>query len=477
MSLCLSESQEIRHNFSGDRYRPSYHFLAPSNYMGDPNGTIYWNGRYHLFYQYNPDGAYDDAKRMHWGHASSVDLLHWSDHPIALSPTPCGPDRLGCYSGAAFDMDGVPSLIYYGNPGGICIVIGDDDLVEWRQNTSNPVIHKPSEGEVEWDTWDPCAWKYGDDWYLLSGGSSEGKDTAFLFRSQNLEKWEYVGMFYEPGDESDCSVPDFFRIEDTHMLLFASHEKGVQYYIGDYDGEKFYPIHHGRMNFGSFTLESGHMCAGLTLKTPDDRRIMFGWVTEGRKEEVQEKSGWSGVMSLPRELSLFKDGTLMVKPLRELEVLRNRHRKLGSRKLPAESRILADTIRSGALEANIRLDIGDAITVGLEVFASPAGEERTVIKYSRQNGKICLDPKFSSVSEEMVGRDMQEDILSFGEKGVLNLHVFLDKSIVEVFANDKVCLTKRVYPSLDSSVGIYLFSSGGNAKLLSFDAWDIGSVW
>ena len=76
MSLCLPESQEIRHNFSGDRYRPSYHFLAPSNYMGDPNGTIYWNGRYHLFYQYNPDGAYDDAKRMHLGHASSVDLLH-----------------------------------------------------------------------------------------------------------------------------------------------------------------------------------------------------------------------------------------------------------------------------------------------------------------------------------------------------------------------------------------------------------------
>ena len=116
----------MRRRLANDPYRPRYHFLAPANFMGDPNGPIFWNGEYHLFYQYNPDGAYDDARRMHWGHAVSKDLLHWSDLPIALAPSPDGPDRSGCFSGAAFDWDGVPAIIYYGNPDGICIATSDE---------------------------------------------------------------------------------------------------------------------------------------------------------------------------------------------------------------------------------------------------------------------------------------------------------------------------------------------------------------
>ena len=88
MPTPVEQIPTLRRQMVSDLYRPLYHFSAPANYLGDPNGTIYWKGKYHLFYQYNPDGAFDDSKRMHWGHAVSTDLVHWSDLPIALTPTP-----------------------------------------------------------------------------------------------------------------------------------------------------------------------------------------------------------------------------------------------------------------------------------------------------------------------------------------------------------------------------------------------------
>ena len=120
-----------RQQMAGGPYRPLYHFLPPANWMNDPNGAIFWKGKYHLFYQYNPNGAFHGT--IHWGHAVSKDLVHWTDLPIALAPTPDGPDRLGCYSGGAVVNDGVPTLIYFGNPDGNCIATSTDDLLTWQK--------------------------------------------------------------------------------------------------------------------------------------------------------------------------------------------------------------------------------------------------------------------------------------------------------------------------------------------------------
>ena len=301
-----------------DPLRPQFHFLAPANFLGDPNGALFWNGAYHIFYQHNPDGAYDNPRRMHWGHASSKDLVHWEHLPIALAPEPNGPDRRGCYSGGAVDRHGIPTLVYYGNPDGICIASSFDGMRTWKRVPGNPVITHPTDQDAQWRCWDPFAWREQDMWYLICGGHVQGAgDTAFLFRARDFMSWTYLHHLYDPGSETDCSVPDFFPLGGKHVLLFASHGRGAQYYIGDWNQnqEQFLPERHGRMTFtGSLDpkdiLVSGTLFAPITLSDDSERRIMFGWVTEGRSEKAQRSSGWSGVHCLPRTLKLGANGML-----------------------------------------------------------------------------------------------------------------------------------------------------------------------
>ena len=191
----ISSARDLKERFQNDPHRPRYHFMPPSGWMNDINGAIFWKGRYHIFYQHNPEGAY--WKRIQWGHASSVDLVHWVHHPIALTPTADGPDRDGCFSGGAFvNKEGVPTFIYYGYPDGICIATSDDDmLIRWTKHPANPVIPQPKPGEPDFGKYtvhDPCAWLVGDTYYaLINRRSPDGDgDLGFLFRSPDLTHWE-----------------------------------------------------------------------------------------------------------------------------------------------------------------------------------------------------------------------------------------------------------------------------------------------
>ena len=470
-----------RRQLASDPYRPLYHFSAPGNYLGDPNGTIFWKGKYHLFYQYNPDGAFDNSKRMHWGHAVSEDLVHWSDLPIALTPTPGGPDRSGCWSGGAVNNGGVPTLIYYGHPDGNCIATSDDTLITWEKHPANPVIPYPPEGD-SWRPFDPCAWQEGDTWYSLSGGKLAGiGDTAFLCKSKDLVHWEYLHPFYvselDKLPESDCAVPDFFPLGDRYMLLFASHERGVQYYLGTHANNRFVPEHHGRMNFGDFGVESGHLCAGFTLLDGTNRRIFFGWIPEGQHEAAQRASGWAGVMSLPRILSLSDTGTLEIEPVPELEILRRNHRQITDLPIRPQASIPLEEANGYCIEILATFEPGDAEALGVKVFCSSDGEEQTLIFCSLRDKCLVLDADRSSVNPDVVNRGVQRAPLELAADEPLTLHIFVDRSVVEVFANNRQCLTKRIYPARRDSRGVQLFAKGGSAKLRSIDVWDMAEIW
>lgn len=492
----IARARELREEFQNDPHRPRYHFMPPWAWMNDINGALFWKGRYHIFYQHNPEGGY--WKWMQWGHASSVDLVHWIHHPIALTPTLDGPDRDGCFSGGAFvNKEGAPTFIYHGVPEGTCIATSRDDmLIHWTKHPANPVIRVPKSGEAgygKYIVYDPCAWVDGDIYYALIGNRVPGTagDGTSLFRSLDLIHWEYVGPFYQSerrwteADE-DCAVPDFFPLQDKYMLLFCSHLQGTQYYIGRLENERYYPEIHGWMSW-----PGGLLGGPRTLLDAKGRRIFFDWIRDLRGVDRERASGWSGVMTLPRILSLAEDGTLCIEPAPELEVLRMNFRIRRGIQLGADSELVVDEVRGDCLELAVEMEPAGAQEFGVKVRCSPDGSEQTAILFDASFGKLKIDTSRSTLDKEIryayyrsaeaLKRlpeearyvEAQEAPFDLAAGETLKLRIFLDRSVIEVFANNRQCITQHIYPTRPDSIGVALLSRGGSVNIKSFKAWDI----
>ena len=486
-----------RKEFTLDRYRPLYHYQPPANWMGDPRSGIFLNGWHHMFFQHVPyqssppqpaDGS------IHWGHAASKDFIHWTDLPVALAPTPEGPDNKGCFYGNVVMNEGVPTVIYYGVRGGICIATSNDDMTTWQKSPHNPVI-PTSTGDEEWKLHDPFVWKEGDYWYCINGSQigegrqiSTSNDAGFMFRSTDMITWEYIHLLYDPGKESDLAAPNFFKLGNKHCLLFASHTRGAQYYIGTYVDNKFLPETHGRMNYTIFEsvdtqdtphdrVTSGDIMSPGSWNLYDGRRIMIVWVTEGRSREIQSTSGWSGTMSLPREISLLDDTTLEIKPLSELKSLRTDPVYLTDIYLKAGNGISIDVVGGNCIEIEAEFRSVDSGEMGLKVCCSPDGVEETVITYSYEKQTLKLDVSKSTLSSDFVGTAFQEGPLKLGVGESLQLRIFIDRSVVEVFANNRQCLTKRIYPSRSDSIGIRGFAQKRDSVIETLNVWNMNSIW
>ncbi len=484
----IHASSELREKLQKDPQRPKYHFMPPWGWMNDPNGPIFWKGKYHLFYQYSRNVAY--AQLMEWGHASSIDLIHWTHHAIAMTPTPGN----SCFSGGAVNNNGVATFIYHGASVGTSIATSqDDDLINWTQYPANPVIPIPKPGQnVEYKVYDPCAWRHNGMWYALTGWGrcfarldAPPGDTAFLFKSPDLVHWEYMHPFYQSDRrwtdaDEDCAVPDFFPLGKKWVLLFASHKRGAQYYIGHYENDHFYPEQHGRMNWSG-----GQVIAPITMLDGQGRRILFAWVNEARVEAQHRAAGWAGMMALPRVVSLADDNTLRIVPAPEVEMLRLNHRQRGEFILDANSELKIDEIRGDSLEIQLEMSLIDAQQCGLMVRCSPDGVEQTSLYYDAaakafkfdggRSSLVANEPPYVPVlpaDERKIRMQSAPFALSPGEP--LKLRVFIDRSIVEVFINDgRQAVTQRIYPSRGDSLGVRVFSRGGKAKVTKIEAWDM----
>jgi beta-fructofuranosidase len=453
-------------------HRPAYHLLPASGWMNDPNGPIQWRGDYHLFYQHNPRGAADADK--HWAHAVSTDLVHWERLPIALAPGPGDYDAEGIWSGCVADADGTPAALYTGHPSQTqCVAFGSDDLVDWRKHEANPVVCAPPGGMAVTGFRDPFAWAEGDGWRMVVGSGMEGVGgAALLYESDDLLDWRYlgplcVGRAGETGVMWEC--PNFFPLGDRHVLVVSPYGKAI-WQTGRYDGERFEPERRGLMDIG------GSYYAPNCLLDDAGRRIMWGWITDARSETAQLEAGWSGVMSLPRELSLADDGSVAARPVPELEALRGAHRRCTDVDLRAGERHVVEGVEGDCLEVLARFEPGDADAVGLKLRCSPDGEEQTAIVCDRRAGRLQADRERSSCDPEC-DCSPHGDAVELTEGEPVTLHVFLDRSVVEVFLNDRVALTTREYPTRDDSVGLELLARGGGARVTSLDVWELHSIW
>jgi beta-fructofuranosidase len=473
------EIAALRERFEGDHHRPGYHLSTPANWLNDPNGVVQWNGRYHVFYQYNPGGPYHDT--IHWGHAVSDDLLHWEDEPVALTPSPDGPDRGGCWSGCAVDDDGTATILYTGGrdrkqlP---CLATTDDpQLRTWEKDADNPIIEElPTDVDLlatedwEGEFRDHCVWQDDGTWYQLIGaGLADGGGVVLLYESEDLREWEYCGPVLsgdrETPQETVWECPELLDLGDRQLLHVSNYED-VVYFLGGFDGETFDPDYRDKLDHGDYY-------APQSLRGDDGRILTWGWVPEARDVSAQWDAGWSGTMSLPRELSLADDGRLRQRPARELTELRGAHEHHENLALEGSETTWLDT-ESRSFELAGRFSLIDADAVELTVLASPEGTERTPIRYTRDDllevhrDRSSTDPRATRDSQHMRVTPYDQP---------LDLRAFVDGSVVELFANERHCLTSRVYPTDDDAVGINVSAVGGRVDVSDLDVWELDSVW
>jgi len=307
---------------------PWLHYMPAEGWMNDPNGLIHWQGRHHLFYQYNPDGL--EFTNQHWGHASSPDLLTWTEHEVALFPGPAPYDATACFSGCAIQHDGRVSILYTGVRGDAqlpCLAHATDDgLSGFVKDEANPVVAAPPAADIT-DFRDHSVWREydGGPWRQLVAGGRGGRGGAvFALTSPDLLTWTYDGVFVDrasakiPGAVWEC--PDYFAVDDTAALLISViHESGdegpgVWWLTGGISGTTFDVRQTGVADVGD------RFYAPQSYWTSDGRRIQFGWVRT--HEDPAGLGGRSvGAMTLPRELSV-RHGRLHCAPAAELTGLR-----------------------------------------------------------------------------------------------------------------------------------------------------------
>ena len=464
-----------------DPRRPQYHLLPARNWMNDPNAPIFWKGNYHLFFQYNPHAAvWGD---MHWAHAISPDTVHWRHLPIALAPTPGGPDAQGCFSGTAIP-DGDKVVVLYT---GVVTSTSSDatlkdahnsfresqclaasaspDLTVWQKDPT-PVLPTPPPGLDITGFRDPSIWRQGGAWYMAVGSGIRGQGGAILlYRSSDLHHWTYEHILtsgkmdphatpnpVDSGEMWEC--PDLFPLGNKHVLIYSTRGQSL-WQSGTLDSATmlFHPEQHGILDHGSFY-------APKTQRDAHGNRILWGWIPETRPEARYSAAGWAGMMSLPRILSLDSTNRLRITPSPALQILR-------AAPIHPTSSTARSTGPDGTPGPRSRTNAGDQIVVLpaatgellLEAHSLTAPFQLTLVLEARDNstqppiatltynpttGQLTLDNNTLPLNHPEPSAPANPSNAAPTPQP-LTVHIFLDGSVAEIFVNNATALTKRFY--------------------------------
>ncbi|MBP7694585.1 MAG: glycoside hydrolase family 32 protein, partial [Anaerolineales bacterium] len=404
------------------------------------------------------------------------------------APTPGGPDQAGCWSGCAVDNAGVPTLIYTGvHPQTVCLATGSADMRQWTKHPASPVITGAPANVAAQNGGhfrDPFVWREAGCWHMVIGSQVEGRGGLVLhYRSEDLLNWEYQGPLLA-GDSAQTEpvwtaamweCPNFFALDGQHLLFFSAQSAEGEllypvYYAGAYNGQHFEPKTQGLLVHGQTFY------APLAMRLDDGRVMVWGWLKEARSSEACLAAGWAGAMSLPMTLGLTPAGELQIAPAAELQALRQTPRRFTDLALiPGQADWLAG-LHGNRLEIEAVFEAGPEAEFGLQLLSSPGGEEQTHLIYNSREGRLSLEAADSSLSPT-VDRSRRQASLQLGSDHELRLRVFVDGSIIEVFANGSTCLAGRVYPTRPDSLGVDLVVRHGPVRLKSLTAWPLGSIW
>ncbi len=508
-------------------WRPQYHFTPSHNFMNDPNGMVFYKGEYHLFYQYNPEGQV--WGHMSWGHAVSTDMVHWKHLPLAIPEDP----EYMIYSGSA--------VVDWNNSSGLCkstdpkdpscliaiyaadyhqkrekmhIAYSNDRGRTWTNYKGNPVIDVDAD-----DFRDPKVFWYAQQkkWVLVAVMADHRK--ALFFSSTDLKKWTKISEFGPAGDDSgQWECPDLLELpiegtKESRWVLVINRNPGapaggtgVRYLTGDFDGTQFVEKESaGQKLWADYGKDFYATNSFNDMPMGDARKVWIGWTSNWLYAKDEPTVLWRGAQSIPRSLSLRwvkkdlapkdpapqtnksdKSGhpadslasgqLLMVQtPVRELQSLRSTIFVSNDVTVQeAKGRMTHALVRGETYEIEADLEPGDANEIGLRL--RKGDDVETIVGVVPASNTLFVDRTKSgdvSFSKDFPGRFSTTLV----DTRRVKLHIFVDRSSVEVFANNgEKVMTDRIYPPAGST-GIEVYATGSGGKVVSLTVWQLQSIW
>jgi fructan beta-fructosidase len=499
---CSPSSQSPSESSSeiGVDARPLYHFTAPANWLNDPSGLVQVAGEYHLFYQYNPMQPVWGF--IHWGHAISTDLVHWSDLPVALAPH----SVLGMpFTGSAVvdsrrtsglcHENGSPCMVLIFTHSGIAqvqsVAASDDRGRTFRLYPSNPVLPNPGLTDFR----DPKVFFHTgtQQWIMVLAAG----DRVGFYGSNNLTTWQHLSD-YGPNQRTlggVLEVPDLFELPVANepgvtrwVLKFDTNPggryggSGARYVVGNFDGTHF--TRHALADIVQWVDYGADFYAATSfsdMPVSDERRVWIGWMNNWAYASLLPTGPWRGAMTIPREVGMKRTDeggyVLVQRPAAELRTLRANTPCVDIEdRLIAGNTTLMNECTGDALEISLVIEPGTASEVGLLVRQSAT--ENTRVGYDALHQVLFVDRSLSGnnlLRTTLPAR--HEAPLRPDASGAIALTLFVDRSSVEVFGGDgRVVLTDVILASPDSQ-NTRLYAEGGTAHLRSLRAWTLRTTF
>jgi fructan beta-fructosidase len=482
-------------------WRPQFHFTPAKNFMNDPNGLVYYKGEYHLFYQHNPQGA--EWGHMSWGHAISDDMLHWRHLPLAIPEDP----RYMIYSGSA--------VVDWRNSSDLCagtdsrdpsclvaiytaaykdsqkqhLAFSNDSGRTWSDYSANPVadLNQP-------DFRDPKVFWYEPQKKWVTVAVFADETEVKILDSTDLKTWKLRSTFGPLGvAKGQWECPDLFELpldENSHAKKWVmivnrnpgapAGGTGTEYFVGRFDGAKFINETPAEKELWADYGKDFYAANSFAdIPAADGRRIWIGWISNWQYANTEPTQLWRGAQSLPRTLRLktYPDGIRLVQmPIKEAQQLRMKQLFNGSgfSVQQAADKIRAANIKGDTLEIEAELNPRDTGEMGFRLRKGQS--EETLVGVTAKTHEVFIDRTRSglvSFSPDFPGRHRA----NLHWTSPVKLHIFLDRSSMEVFANDgETVLTDRIYPSPGSD-GFEIYSESADAQIPLLNIWKLSSIW
>jgi fructan beta-fructosidase len=468
MFTLISGTPEKKYN--DEVYRPQFHFTPEKNWHNDPNGLVFYDGEYHMFYQYNPNG--NEWGYMHWGHTISKDLIHWEYYPIALYPDNDSKDKENCtvFSGSAIvDKENIlgkqkgeeKTLVafYTSQKCGQRIAFSNNKGRTWEKYEGNPVIPFDENDDARDPKvlWHEPTKKWIMVLYRKTGNDENTKGVSF-YTSENLLDWEWkshIYGFFECPDLVELNVNN--RPEEKKWVLF---DGDGSYMIGQFDGEKFNPesaklkSDYGKNYYATQTWSN--------IPDEDGRTIQIAWMRGGKFPDMP----FNGQMTFPSELSILKLSSgykLIRKPIDEIEKLHDKHYNWKDKDIipGLSNNNLLKKVDGDCLHIIAEFDMKTSDNFGLMLRHSKK-KPGTEVLYNVKRGTLSV----LGSTVPLMPRDNK-----------IKLEILLDRTSVEIYCNDGQAVISNCFIPEEGSDKIELFTNGGELGVVNLDVYKMNSIW